>query len=475
MTEIQYPPGVFLYFVYGLAFILLGGAIAVKDMSESKLKLASSLPSLAIFGLTHGLHEWLLVYLLLVHGETSDLLPIHYLKLLTMVISFLFLNHFGICLLRSQPKIRWQWLRVLIPFLLLSLGMYLWLMRSEMNLELLRKADILARLTIGSLGGGLAGFALIRHSRVVKSQNGPVALSLRWAGIGFAIYAVLAGIVPSHFVIPVLDLPIEVLRGAAAVMITYFMVRALNIFNVETRKKLEQQLRRLTQAEKLAALGKLAAGIAHEINNPLSNISLNVEMLRKEIREMPAPDRLEKRFDAIERNIARASKIARELLDFSSQRDADPMTPVNLNALVEGALTLLGSRRHTYAITTRLRPLPPIMAVPYKVEEVLLNVLLNAMEASPPTGRITISTRSEAGRVVAEIADQGSGIAPEHLDHVLEPFYTTKEVGQGTGLGLSICYNIMESHQGKIALSSTAGVGTTVSLIFPVAEEESYG
>jgi signal transduction histidine kinase len=410
-------------------------------------------------------------YLLLVHGNTSELLPIHYLKLLTMVISFLFLNHFGLCLLRSQPRIRWQWLRVLIPFLLLLPSMYLWLMRADLNLEALGRVSGLARLTIGSMGGALAAFALFRHSHVMNTLSRSVAMNLRGAGTSFGFYAVLGGVFPSHFRMPLLDLPIEVLRIGAAAMITYFMVRALNVFNIETRKQLEQHLRQLTQAEKLAALGKLAAGIAHEINNPLTNISLNVEILRKELEGNSAPERRARRFDAIERNIARASKIARELLDFSSQRDTD-LTPVNLNKLIDGTLTLLGSRRHNFSLVTRLQPLPLIKAASCKVEEVLLNVLLNAMEASPPGGSIIISTRSAGGKVVAEIADQGTGIAPEHLGRVMEPFYTTKEVGQGTGLGLSISYNIMELHHGKIELASTPGIGTTVSLIFPAAAGE---
>ncbi len=469
MPASQCPTGVLLYFFYGLTFIFLGLAIAVKDMSESKLRLADSLPSLAIFGFSHGLHEWLECYLRLGYGDASLLLPIHYLKLLTLVVSFLFLNHFAISLLRSQPKIRWQWLRILIPLLLGLPGMYLFLSWENLDLQTIRQADILTRLTIGNLGGILAAFALVRHGRVVGVLSRSVALNLRWAGIGFAIYAFLAGVIPSHARIPFLAVPVEVFRSLTAALITYFLVKAMNVFNVETRKKLERQILHLAQAEKLAAVGKLAAGIAHEINNPLTNISLNVELLKKELRDGATPEAgLEKRFAAIERNIDRASRIARELLHFSRQKE-DALVPVDLNELVSGSLALLGSRRRNYRIETRLLPLPPVMAVAVKIEEVLLNVLLNAMDASLPNGLITISTRCQGPEVLVEITDQGAGIAPEHINRALEPFYTTKEVGQGTGMGLSICYSIMELFRGRIELNSTVGVGTTVLLVFPHA------
>jgi len=467
MPASQYPPGFILYFFYGLAFIFLGFAIAVKDMSESKLQLADSLPSLAVFGFSHGLHEWLQCYLLLGFGTDALLLPIHYLKLLTLVVSFLFLNHFAIFLMRSQPRIHWQWLRVLIPLLVAFLGMHLFLSWENLDLKTIRQVDILSRLTIGNLGGVLAAFALIRHGRVVTFLSRSVALHLRLAGIAFALYAFLAGVIPSHTMIPFLSVPVELFRGLTAVLITYFLVKAMNVFNIETRKNLEQQLLHLAQAEKLAAVGKLAAGIAHEINNPLANISLNVELLKKELQGGATPEAgLDKRFSAIERNIDRASRIARELLHFSRRKE-DILAPVDLNEVVSGCLTLLGSRRHGYRIETRLLPLPPVMAVAVKVEEVLLNVLLNAMDASPVGGLITISASIQDGEALLTVADQGTGIAPEHLNQAIEPFYTTKEVGHGTGLGLSICYSIMELFRGRIELDSTVGGGTTVRLFFP--------
>ena len=114
--------------------------------------------------------------------------------------------------------------------------------------------------------------------------------------------------------------------------------------------------------------------------------------------------------------------------------------------------------------------LPPVMADHCKIEEVLLNVLLNAMEASEPGGSIELRSRAQGPEVLIEVIDHGHGIVAEDLDRVMEPFFTTKEVGEGTGLGLSISHSIMEMHGGRIELTHTAGGGATVSLVFPAAQ-----
>ena len=405
--------------------------------------------------------------------STADL-PWYHLQFMTMATSFLFLNFFGICLIQSQVEVHWRWLRAFIPLLLLTLAFYFWFSEANINLSALQKSTILARLTIGFLGCVLASFGLFLHSRIIFPVNQLVALNLRRAAICFAFYAIVTGLIPSHSIIPVIGLPVEVLRSGAALGITCFMVKALNIFNIETRKNLEQQIRQLMQSEKLAALGKLAAGIAHEINNPLTNISLNIELLKRDLQGLPIQVALEKRFSFIERNIVRASGIAGELLRFSSQRQFGLM-PMDINSLIHGVFILLDAKNQEYRIEMRLLPLPLVMADPCKIEEALLNVLTNAMDASAPGGNIEIYSRYQEGaEVLVEIVDHGSGIAPEDLPRVLEPFYTTKEVGKGTGLGLSICHSIMEKHGGKIKLAETVGGGTTVSLLFPVAKGEQH-
>jgi signal transduction histidine kinase len=245
-------------------------------------------------------------------------------------------------------------------------------------------------------------------------------------------------------------------------------MNALHIFDLEREEMIEERLQRFAQTEKLTSLGKLAAGIAHEINNPLANVSLNVEMLKKKLGSADGGEAYEKRFTAIERNLDRASRIARELLAFSRQEETkEAAVSLDLNEVLRDTLTLIGPRRHDYRFELALTPLPAVRGIPWKLEEVFLNVIINAMEATAAGGEIALSTRAEGAAAVVEITDSGVGIPAENVRSIFDPFFTTKEVGKGTGLGLSICFGIMERHGGRIDVTSQAGAGTSVALVFP--------
>jgi len=191
-------------------------------------------------------------------------------------------------------------------------------------------------------------------------------------------------------------------------------------------------------------------------------------MLKKSISTAGGNEQYEKRFAAIERNMDRASRIARELLSFSRHDDTEEHTEdLDLNAVLQDTLSLVGPRRNDYRFELSLNPLPLVRGIPWKVEEVFLNVIINAMEATVAGGEIAISTRTEGAEAVVEITDNGVGIPPQNIRSIFDPFFTTKEVGKGTGLGLSICFGIMERHGGRIDVTSKEGAGTTVALSFP--------
>jgi signal transduction histidine kinase len=252
-------------------------------------------------------------------------------------------------------------------------------------------------------------------------------------------------------------------------MITYFIIRALNIFDIEMRKSVEQQARRVVQAEKLTSLGKLAAGIAHEINNPLTNASLAIHTLRSKLCSGAGADVVEK-LNAVEKNIDRAAVIAQELLHFSRQKESE-FIPLNINNVISSSLTLMKHKLKAVAVEQNLALVPDIMGDAGKLEQVFINVLSNALEAMPEGGRISISSSQRDGMVEVNIADTGVGIAEENLSRVFDPFFTTKEVGSGTGLGLSITYGIIQQHHGLIKLSSAVGQGTTVTIKIPAREK----
>jgi len=470
-------PSVYLiYFFYGGAFLFLSLSIAMKDMEGSDLKLAGHLRLLGMFGLTHGVHEWLQIYPLIVGEDLTvrDIYHIRAVSLVLFVVSYIYLLRFGSALIRATHKQKLKWLSRLPVVLLLLWIAYIETHGFTMDLQFLRQAAIGARYTFGLAGGVLASYGLIVYSHELSYLSRTVSRKLRHAGITFGFYAFLAGIISSDLSSFLLPLPVEILRGVTAVLITYFIIKALNIFDIEMRKNIEEQARRIVQAEKLTSLGQLAAGIAHEINNPLTNASLAIEMLRNRLKKGVASggEELEK-LDAVERNIDRASVIARELLQFSRQRDSE-FAPVDINSVVNGALTLMEYKLKGIHVQQDLTEVPEVLGDPGKLEQVFINIFSNSVEAMPEGGAISIATsRSNAG-VRVRIEDTGTGIPKKYLSRVFEPFFTTKETGLGTGLGLSICYGIIKDHHGTIDVSLAAQMGTAVTIMIPILEKGQY-
>ena len=249
-------------------------------------------------------------------------------------------------------------------------------------------------------------------------------------------------------------------------------------FNVELERKVEERSRelegaqaQLIQSEKLASIGQLAAGVAHEINNPLG-VMLGFSQVI--IKKLPEDNPLRKPLASIEREGLRCKKIIQGLLDFS-RRSAPTLESVNLNDVMEAAC---GLSEYQFAldnvnIVKGYAPnLPEIQANANELQQVFLNLIHNAYQAMPQGGKLRITTRAVGDKVQAIFADTGVGIPPENLKHIFDPFFTTKEVGKGTGLGLSLSYGIIESHGGKIEVDSQVGVGTTFVVTLPVNRED---
>jgi signal transduction histidine kinase/ActR/RegA family two-component response regulator len=230
-----------------------------------------------------------------------------------------------------------------------------------------------------------------------------------------------------------------------------------------SRTQLEQQLR---QAERLDSLGQLAGGIAHDFNNILAVISGYADMLREELAGHPCLADVQ----AIEQAAARGSGLTRQLLIFSRLEPSRPET-LDLNAVAADMQRLLGrTLGEDIALSTMLSPdLPPITMDRSKLEQVLMNAVMNSRAAMPSGGRLTIATSAEAdGRFVRlTIADTGCGMAPEVAARAFEPFFTTKGRGKGTGLGLATAYGVVTDAGGTISLQSQPGQGTTVQVRLP--------
>jgi two-component system NtrC family sensor kinase len=239
-----------------------------------------------------------------------------------------------------------------------------------------------------------------------------------------------------------------------------------------TQAKLVQQ--QIAQTEKLAAVGQLAAGVMHEINNPLATIGACVEALNTRLDDLPlAPQAAFSEYlEIMQSELTRCKSIVDGLLDFSRPK-ARHKYPVAINQVVEDALFLLRYHDRFKRIDLKRKMtegLPPVEANAEQLIQVFLDLMLNAIDAMDGRGTLTIGTRLNRGRkdeVVVEITDTGMGIPREDIGKIFEPFFTTKAPGQGTGLGLSITYAIVEHHRGRIQVDSQLGSGSTFRVILP--------
>lgn len=236
--------------------------------------------------------------------------------------------------------------------------------------------------------------------------------------------------------------------------------------DITERRRMEA---RIIQSEKLAAVGQLAAGVAHEINNPLSAILANVQLLRRDLRD--EDEDVQESLRLIEIASTRAVQVVQNLLSFA-RKDRGGFTWVSLNDVLQKALTLLQHEILAHGVqveTDFAEDLPEILGNVENLESVWVNLMLNAIDAMPRgEGRLVIRSRHEGDEIRVTIRDNGAGIRQEHLPHIFEPFFTTKDPGKGTGLGLSLCYQIVRQHGGTIQVSSQPGEGSEFVVVLPV-------
>ncbi len=245
----------------------------------------------------------------------------------------------------------------------------------------------------------------------------------------------------------------------------------LGLMHEELVKSQEQ----LVQSQKLAAIGKLVSGIAHEINNPLMAISGNTQLLLEDAEDEDMLESLE----VIRSETQRATDIVQSLLAFARSHKADRVL-VSINEVVENAVKLCSNKSNidniqiVYDFTSDM---PNINIDTLQIQQVFLNLINNAIQAMTKvkdSGKLIIHTQQPSEETVQiSFEDDGPGISAENIDRVFEPFFTTKEIGEGTGLGLSICYGIIQSHEGKIYAESTESNGATFNIELPIIDDAS--
>jgi signal transduction histidine kinase len=236
-----------------------------------------------------------------------------------------------------------------------------------------------------------------------------------------------------------------------------------------TAKKLEQQV---LHSEKLAALGRLAAGVAHEIGNPLTSISTFAQLLR----EMSQDDFTQKSLDIINTHIQRITDIVRRMATFA-RADSLTIKEVQINDVLGATLDLMRldkRMKSSVKISVILDPdLPRVLIDEAQISQVFINIIINALDAMPDGGTLSVGTRRgrddrDSENIMISFTDTGTGIPPSDLQKIFDPFYTTKEAGKGTGLGLSLSYDIMRRFKGDIQVESEVGKGTVFTILIPI-------
>jgi signal transduction histidine kinase len=235
---------------------------------------------------------------------------------------------------------------------------------------------------------------------------------------------------------------------------------------MDALQKTQQQL---IQSAKLAAIGELAASVAHEINNPLTVILGNSELL---IHEFQGNDRAQEKLSRIETEAMRAGKITRDLLDFARRREPN-REPLALHDLIRRSLDLLGTKLAKARVDVKAEfdpEVPSILGDGNQLTQVFINLIVNSVDAMSEGGTLGIRTevRRDYGTVVITVADTGAGMAPDQLARIFEPFYTTKAEGRGTGLGLSVSLGIVKNHGGTLEAASEQGKGTMMFITLPL-------
>lgn len=269
--------------------------------------------------------------------------------------------------------------------------------------------------------------------------------------------------------------------------------------NAELHVHLLRAQPQLMQSEKLAAIGQLAAGVAHEINNPIGYVFSNIGTLSTYVNDLlrlvhayeemecssPEVTRMRSEMDIdflvedilsliaeSQEGIDRVKKIVHSLKDFSRADDGGPFVASDLLQCIESTLNVAGAElRYRATVRKEFVQLPMVECRPSQINQVLMNLLVNAAQSIKQQGEIVVRTALYEGGALIEISDTGAGIDPAHMDRLFDPFFTTKPIGMGTGLGLSLSYGILEDHGGWIKADSELGKGTRFSVWLPLKQD----
>ncbi|MCZ4337194.1 sensor histidine kinase [Shewanella colwelliana] len=458
-----------IYLFYGLVFFSIGCVVVFRNFKYSQLSISPTLWALALFGFSHAFHEWSELYVILFEADIQPQYQVlvEWLRLLKLALSFASLMIFAWLLFGIVPNTVAKVGRGLVIAILLAYCMAVVHFSSSFNLseDLFREAAHYTRLLLGFGSAFLAGCGIAIYGYSLMKAEHEYGHYFIATGIGLWIYGVMAGLVATE-----LHVGVPVLRTLASGLVLFTLFKALKVFDIEREKLTEAKLKRALEADKFKAIGRLATGVAHEINNPLASSSLALELLE---RKYPITDSAQQEYvNRVRMGISRAADISKELLAYARPR-SESFSTVNFAEVAQAAIRLLSHKRRDYQVMVDCESNIQINGQKIKLEELLINLLSNAMDASDAGGKILLTIKSHAGQICLLLQDFGQGMDSETLNRATELFFSTKPIGQGTGLGLAICDAIVRAHHGEMAIRSQLGKGTQIDIHFPI-DKDSY-
>lgn len=455
-----------LYLLYGLIFVAIGFTIYFRDLRFSNLSIASALPTLAVFGFIHGLHEWSEMYLHVYQQDLSMHTTVKLFKVLKLWASFLALGYFAIQML-SMTKWRLRKQLLILAEVVSVIFFFSVIYRyfhQDIN-EFVKDTTMQTRWLFGSCAGILAGASLMNYSKILKSEERKASDAVGRLGVCIIIYGLSAGI----FYIEDLAIGASV-RTTIAIIIWFYLRKTLELFEDERQLQIENSIQQFHHDSKLRDIGELSSSIAHEIKTPLSSALMRCDLLEKQF-ERGDFDKVEmqRQLSFVRKGVLKAAHISQELLHFSHKRKAIKHY-VSMDSLVEESLSLMGHRLHNFEIQKDIVPNLYFYADKEQLEEVLINLINNAIDASKETKVIVIKAEQKGLRVVLSVIDFGTGISEHIMEKVMLPFFTTKDKHHGTGLGLTLCQKILEQNRGSLSIQNT-GTGLCVAIELPMESQ----
>ncbi|MGF1682902.1 sensor histidine kinase [Photobacterium minamisatsumaniensis] len=450
-----------VYLFYGLAFFSIGCTILFRNFRNSKLKISHSLWALAAFSFAYAFYEWSELYINLFGDRIKEPKStfIEWLRLTKLTLAYSFLLLFSWMVTDVHNTTVKKIARVT---LLLATSIYAFifihaLSTSSLSKEAIDHVEYFAHLILAFPAALIAGLCLIYYGQQLTDEKKSYGRYFRLTGYAFILMSVVSGIIPVE-----VGSSLFYARVVISFALLIALYQALDVFDKEKERIIESHLHQAYISDKYKAIGQLASGVAHEINNPLASSTLSLDMLESRVTEKRDAELIKR----TRLGIDRAATICKELLNYSRSSE-EKAHIVYVYTIIDSALQLLAHKTRGYNVDIQCDKAISILANPIKIEELIINLVSNAIDASNIGSDVKIAVHDCMldGREYVQIAvsDQGCGIDTKTLSKVTDPFFTTKPIGKGTGLGLTICSQIATDHNGELTITSTINIGTTVT------------